>query len=235
MSPEVFFDTLSVPLPKGNSAEVTSLAQARRMNFRRLDHETVGISLNETTTETDLLDILSVFNEGNPLSFSLADLARDVRHPAFGLHARRTPYLTHPIFKRYHSETEIMRYLKRLEARDLSLTTSMIPLGSCTMKLNAAAEMFPITWPEFSRLHPFAPLAQARGYQTFFRNLSNGLPRSPASRQCRSNQMRAHKANTPGSWLSVPITKPQRCASKRLPNPNLRARDKSRQRGHGRP
>jgi glycine dehydrogenase len=89
--------------------------------------------------------------------------------------ARTTKYLTHPIFNRYHSETEMLRYLNRLESRDLSLTTSMIPLGSCTMKLNASVEMFPVSWPEFSRLHPFAPLRQARGYQTLFQQLEDWL------------------------------------------------------------
>src|SRR5207245_9574695 len=89
--------------------------------------------------------------------------------------ARTTPYLTHPVFHRYHSETEMLRYLKRLESRDLSLTTSMIPLGSCTMKLNAAVEMLPLTWPEFSRLHPFAPLRQTRGYQIIFQQLEEWL------------------------------------------------------------
>ena len=89
--------------------------------------------------------------------------------------ARTSQYLTHPVFNRYHSETEMLRYLKRLESRDLSLTTSMIPLGSCTMKLNAAAEMFPVTWPELSRLHPFAPLRQTRGWQILFQQLEDWL------------------------------------------------------------
>jgi glycine dehydrogenase len=89
--------------------------------------------------------------------------------------ARTSAFLTHPVFNRYHSETEMMRYLKRLESRDLSLTTSMIPLGSCTMKLNAAAEMFPVTWPELSRLHPFAPLRQTRGWQILFQQLEDWL------------------------------------------------------------
>jgi len=89
--------------------------------------------------------------------------------------ARTTPYLTHPVFNRYHSETEMLRYIHRLESRDLSLTTSMIPLGSCTMKLNATAEMYPITWPEFGRIHPFVPVAQTQGYQTLFRQLEEWL------------------------------------------------------------
>ena len=105
----------------------------------------------------------------------LSDLAAeaDADYPA--PFARTSSFLTHPVFNRYHSETEMLRYLKRLESRDLSLTTSMIPLGSCTMKLNAAAEMLPVTWPEFSRLHPFAPLRQARGYQTLFQQLEEWL------------------------------------------------------------
>jgi glycine dehydrogenase len=97
-------------------------------------------------------------------------------HHAITFHASRTtPFLTHPVFNSYHSETEMLRYIKRLESRDLSLTASMIPLGSCTMKLNAAAEMLPISWPEFARLHPFAPLKQARGYQILFQNLEDWL------------------------------------------------------------
>ncbi len=89
--------------------------------------------------------------------------------------ARTSPFLTHKVFNSYHSETEMLRYIKRLESRDLSLTASMIPLGSCTMKLNAAAEMLPISWPEFAKLHPFAPLKQARGYQILFQNLEDWL------------------------------------------------------------
>src|SRR6202034_3414381 len=88
---------------------------------------------------------------------------------------RTSQFLKHPVFNRYHSETEMLRYLKRLESRDLSLTTSMIPLGSCTMKLNATAEMYPVTWPELGRLHPFAPLRQTRGWQTIFQQLEEWL------------------------------------------------------------
>src|SRR6185503_6266859 len=89
--------------------------------------------------------------------------------------ARKSAFLTHPTFNRYHSETEMLRYIRRLESRDLSLTASMIPLGSCTMKLNATAEMFPVTWPEFGRLHPFAPSHQAEGYKQIFKELEAWL------------------------------------------------------------
>ena len=134
------------------------------MNFRVIDEHTLGISLDETTTEQDLADIWQrLQRRPRCLTSRAGELAAraDADYPA--PFARTSPYLTHPVFNRYHSETEMLRYLKRLESRDLSLTTSMIPLGSCTMKLNAAAEMFPVTWPEFSRLHPFAPLRQTRG------------------------------------------------------------------------
>ncbi len=173
--PKVFFDTLRVPLGEKRAEDVLKSAEARRMNFRALDEHAVGISLDETTTEKELADILQVFSENRLADFKVAELAAapEADYPA--PFARTTPYLTHPVFNRYHSETEMMRYLKRLESRDLSLTTSMIPLGSCTMKLNAAAEMFPVTWPELARLHPFAPLRQTRGWQTLFQQLEEWL------------------------------------------------------------
>ena len=170
-----FFDTLRVALGDRPKEEILKSAEGQRMNFRAIDEHTVGIALDETTTEKDLLDILRVFNGSRAPDFDVAALAEesDAAYPA--PLARTSRYLTHPVFHRYHSETEMMRYLKRLESRDLSLTTSMIPLGSCTMKLNAAAEMFPITWPELSRLHPFAPLRQTRGWQILFQQLEDSL------------------------------------------------------------
>src|SRR5262249_48592733 len=107
--------------------------------------------------------------------FTAAELAREVDANYPSALARSSSYLTHPVFHRYHSETEMLRYLKRLESRDLSLTTSLIPLGSCTINVNAAVEMLPLTWPEFGRIHPFAPLRQTRGYQTIFQNLEEWL------------------------------------------------------------
>jgi glycine dehydrogenase len=145
------------------------------MNFRHFDSRVVGISLDETTSEKDVVDILAVFNDGKPPAISLSELAAkaSVEYPT--RLARTTPFLRQAVFNKHHSETEMLRYLRKLESRDLSLTTSMIPLGSCTMKLNGTSEMLPITWPELSRLHPFAPLSQTRGYQIIFRQLEDWL------------------------------------------------------------
>jgi len=170
-----FFDTLRVRPAKRSAADVLRRAESRRMNLRYIDEQTAGISLDETTSEKDVADLLQVFNGDGGLGFTLDSLAEEVDASFPKGLARTSEYLSHAVFNRYHSETEMLRYLKRLEARDLSLTTSMIPLGSCTMKLNAAAEMFPVTWPEFSRIHPFAPLRQARGYQLLFHQLEEWL------------------------------------------------------------
>ena len=175
VGPKTFFDTIRVTLGDRPLEELLKFAEAQRMNFRPINEHEVGIALDETTTEKDLADILRVFGGNRAPDFTLAELAAEADaayQPPFG---RTSAFLTHPVFNRYHSETEMLRYLKRLESRDLSLTTSMIPLGSCTMKLNAAAEMFPITWPELSRLHPFAPLRQTRGWQILFQQLEEWL------------------------------------------------------------
>jgi glycine dehydrogenase len=172
VGPERFFDTLRVRPGAQLAADTLKTAEAHRMNFRFIDDHTIGISLDETTGQRDVAEIWQVFNAGKPVDFSVADFpeARDS-----AIETRASTFLTHSVFNRYHSETEMLRYIKRLESRDLSLTTSMIPLGSCTMKLNAAAEMLPLTWPEFGRLHPFAPLRQARGYQALFQQLEDWL------------------------------------------------------------
>ena len=173
--PSLYFDTLRVELGGKSSADILALAEACRMNFRRIDEHTLGISLDETTSEKDLACIFRVFNGDSPPAFSVAELAAEVDLPCPAPLARTSGFLAHPVFNLYHSETGMLRYLKRLESHDLSLTTSMIPLGSCTMKLNATAEMFPLTWPEFSRLHPFAPVRQARGYHVLFTQLESWL------------------------------------------------------------
>ena len=161
---EAFFDTVAVVVERAD--EVMSLAESRRMNFRRIDEKTLGISLDETTTPDDVAEILACFG-GAALPAEEVRLPRDLQ--------RESGYLAHPVFNTHHSETEMLRYLRLLESRDLSLTRSMIPLGSCTMKLNATAEMLPITWPQFSRLHPFAPRAQAAGYTQIFQELEGML------------------------------------------------------------
>ncbi|MEI8042267.1 MAG: aminomethyl-transferring glycine dehydrogenase [Verrucomicrobiota bacterium] len=173
--PACFFDTLAVETGDRSAADILKAAEACRMNFRRIGDRTIGLSLDETTTEADLVDIWRVFNDDRVPGFTPAELAAEAGAGFPAPFPRETRYLTQPVFNRYHSETEMMRYLKRLESRDLSLTNSMIPLGSCTMKLNAAAAMFPVTWPELSRLHPFAPPAQTRGWQTIFGQLEEWL------------------------------------------------------------
>jgi glycine dehydrogenase len=171
----VFFDTLRVDIGNQSAERILKAAESRGINFRLINERTFGLSLDETTAETDVVDIWRAFNGDRAPAFTPAELAGQAPSSFPALLARTSKYLTHPVFNRYHSETEMMRYLKRLETRDLSLTTSMIPLGSCTMKLNASVEMLPVTWPEFGRLHPFAPLRQARGYQVLFQQLEDWL------------------------------------------------------------
>jgi len=177
---EPFFDTLRVGLAGRSAAAVLAAAETREINLRPLGESTVGISLDETTTAADLEELLAIFaaaggGAASPAPPGNPALAAGVDAGYAAPHARTSAILTHPVFNRYHTEHEMLRYIKRLESRDLSLTTSMIPLGSCTMKLNATTEMVPISWPEFSRLHPFAPLAQAKGYQVIFDTLSRWL------------------------------------------------------------
>jgi glycine dehydrogenase len=166
---KVFFDTIRLELPDEAARErLTRLALAARMNFRFRGDGTVNIALDETTDPHDLELIASAFAT-----------ALDTRTPPIGPvtaefeapYARTSTYLTHPVFNTHHSETQMMRYLRDLERKDIGLDTSMIPLGSCTMKLNAASEMLPLTWTEFSDMHPFAPVEQAVGYQQIIRDL----------------------------------------------------------------
>jgi len=158
------------PNHKGDG--LLKLAETHRINFRLIDANAIGISVDETTNTKDIAEIWQIFNGDQPVNFTVAELAAN-RQSAIG--NRQSKFLQHSVFNRYHSETEMLRYIKRLESRDLSLTASMIPLGSCTMKLNAVSEMFPVSWPEFGQLHPFAPLGQARGYQILFQNLEDWL------------------------------------------------------------
>jgi glycine dehydrogenase len=160
---ENFFDTLRIELT--DSETLVARATKAGMNLRPLSDNAVGISFDEITTENDVAAICELF--GAELSSS-SDRNSKIEN-------RKSPFLTHPVFNTHHTETEMLRYLRRLESRDLSLTTSMIPLGSCTMKLNATAEMFPISWPEFSKLHPFAPDEQTVGYREMCDQLADWL------------------------------------------------------------
>ncbi|MDE2731021.1 MAG: aminomethyl-transferring glycine dehydrogenase [Bacteroidota bacterium] len=164
-----FFDTLVVNNPPPN---LKALSESRSINLRHLPDGAAGIALDETTTPTDVEQLLMLFGA---TAADVPALAKDMTPGYQGAMPRTTPYLTHPVFNRYHSETELVRYMHRLASRDLSLTTSMIALGSCTMKLNAATQLAPLSWAGFNRIHPFAPLEQASGYQAVFRDLKQWL------------------------------------------------------------
>ena len=222
------FDTLKINLGDKKSADILKIAEAHRMNLRVIDDKTIGISLDETASASDVAELWQIFNGDKAPNFTVDELAvalintglqpgvqsraerlavstaspsaqktvETVSTPGTAntglkpgvnesgsasanwqsaIGNRQSAFLQHPVFNRYHSETEMLRYIKRLESRDLSLTASMIPLGSCTMKLNAAAEMFPVSWPEFAKIHPFAPIKQTRGYQKLFEQLETWL------------------------------------------------------------
>jgi glycine dehydrogenase len=166
------FDTLRVN-PGTRRNAILAKATEALVNFRLFEDGSIGISLDETVSEADLHSLLSLFAEAETVSVPM--LSASESGTLFEAFARTSPYLTHPVFNRYHTETELMRYLHRLEARDLSLTTSMIPLGSCTMKLNAAVEMLPLSWPQLGQIHPLVPPAQAAGYQQLVDELERSL------------------------------------------------------------
>ncbi|WP_096608193.1 aminomethyl-transferring glycine dehydrogenase [Calothrix sp. NIES-2100] len=180
ISSEFFFDTLRVDLGRRNLDTILDGCQARNINLRIFDDTAVGISLDETTTVDDVLELWQIFADSDRLDFDFPEIADAIatQRPSplqNSTFARSSSYLTHPVFNRYHSETQLLRYLHQLETKDLSLTTSMIPLGSCTMKLNATAEMIPVTWAEFGKIHPFAPPSQTLGYQILFQQLEAWL------------------------------------------------------------
>ncbi|HEU4557577.1 MAG TPA: aminomethyl-transferring glycine dehydrogenase, partial [Longimicrobium sp.] len=171
---EAFFDTVRIDVGT-RLVSVMAAARERGYNLRAIDEKSVCVALDETVGIEDLDAVLVALNRGSPLPFGVTALADEVNSEVPEAFARTSEYLQHPVFNTHRSETAMLRYIRRLEGRDLSLTHSMIPLGSCTMKLNATAEMFPVSWPEFSRIHPFAPLEQTRGYQELFRQLEHDL------------------------------------------------------------
>ena len=169
---ENFFDTIRVEVE--SSSTIIEHAKKAGCNLRSFGPRAVGISFDETTTSRDIELLMSIFRGTHVRDFAHDDLDEPpIRIPQFAI--RNSDFLTHPIFNTHDTETEMLRYLKKLESRDLSLTTSMIPLGSCTMKLNATAEMFPISWPEISKVHPFAPDNQTAGYVEICNQLEEWL------------------------------------------------------------
>ncbi|MCF8374452.1 MAG: aminomethyl-transferring glycine dehydrogenase [Bacteroidales bacterium] len=170
-----FFDTLKITLPESlKSCNIQTSALEREINFRYINEKTVGISIDETTMVCDLYNIIEIFAVANNKHFERPNCISE--KISFDENfARTSDFLNHDLFRRYRSETEMMRYMKKLERKDFSLTHSMISLGSCTMKLNAAIEMLPISWPEFGGMHPFVPRVQAKGYYELFNDLEKDL------------------------------------------------------------
>lgn len=167
-----YFDTIWVEMPAGvSTAELRKIAEAEMMNFRYINDNQFSISIGERTDDEEATDIVNVLAKANSTTATF-EYMNDTINAQF---ARKTPFFTHEVFNTYHSESKMMRYLKHLENKDLSLVHSMIALGSCTMKLNAAAELMPITMNEFANLHPFAPVEQAAGYHTMFKELEADL------------------------------------------------------------
>ncbi len=170
------FDTIVVNLQHASADSIHQKAGNAGINLREIDESTLGFTLDETVDSHSLAELLSLFAEDANIDPSEVEECAARCDNSISKELRReSAFLTHPVFNSYHTETELLRYLKRLENKDLSLTTSMIPLGSCTMKLNASSEMFPVTWPEFGSIHPFAPSSQTIGYQELIEQLENWL------------------------------------------------------------
>ncbi|MFM2376278.1 MAG: aminomethyl-transferring glycine dehydrogenase, partial [Bacteroidota bacterium] len=175
---KLFFDTIHVKLGGVSADRLRSEAESRRINLRFINDSEVSIALDETHSPDDVHSLLAAFAAAADMtrpSTNLQEAVADLRLIYPEHLERESTFLTHEVFHRYHSESELMRYIKRLENRDLSLTTSMIPLGSCTMKLNAAAELLPLTWPQWAGMHPFAPIGQAAGYAQIVQELEKYL------------------------------------------------------------
>ncbi len=170
------FDTLTVQLSNVSAETVHERANTAGLNLRRVNDQAVGFTLDETVGPEELAAILNSFEPESKFDAEKINrLANEVSPVISPELERQSLFLTHPVFNSYHTETELLRYLKRLENKDLSLTTSMIPLGSCTMKLNASSEMLPVTWPEFGSIHPFAPSSQTSGYKEMIEQLEDWL------------------------------------------------------------
>ena len=165
---ESFFDTLTIST-KGKTKEIMDRALSKECNLRKIDNNTLGISLDETSSLEDVIDILTIFSskEINIDQFDNKTIPENL--------IRKTDFLTHPVFSNHQTETEMLRYIRKLCDKDIALDRAMIPLGSCTMKLNATSEMIPVSWPEFSQIHPFAPKDQLLGYENLISDIENML------------------------------------------------------------
>ncbi len=204
MSP--VFDTLKISGGPRNQAEIRAAALAREVNLRYFADGAVGVSLDEITLVKDLETLFAIFGAAEE-QLDVATLADGVTLAYEQPHARTSDFLTHPVFNSYHSETEMMRYINRLESRDLSLTHSMIPLGSCTMKLNATAEMLPVMWPKFGCAASLCAAGTgSRVQDALFRAWKNGWQRLPALRPSPCSPTPAHRVNTPACWSFAPTT-----------------------------
>eukprot|EP00455_Lapot_gusevi_P026741 TRINITY_DN281_c0_g2_i2.p1 TRINITY_DN281_c0_g2~~TRINITY_DN281_c0_g2_i2.p1 ORF type:complete len:843 (+),score=347.80 TRINITY_DN281_c0_g2_i2:145-2673(+) len=173
-----FFDTIQVKTRAGEANRVMEAAEQAGLNFRYIDESTVNISMDETSTAQDVDNIFKVFASvrgTNSVTAQEISNATDLSNSIAAAFRRASAFLTHPVFNLYHSETEMLRYLHKLSSKDLTLATAMIPLGSCTMKLNATSEMIPVTWPSVNSIHPFAPPRQVAGYQTLISTLERDL------------------------------------------------------------
>jgi len=169
---DTFFDTLKISV--SNSEKVKAIAEENEVNFSYIDASTISISINETSTLSDIEQIIKILAQAENLyAFDITDCPVSLSIPKEL--QRTSEYLTHEVFRKYHSETEMMRYIKRLERKDISLTDSMISLGSCTMKLNAATEMLPLSMSNWNSIHPFVPVNQAQGYHEMLRGLEEQL------------------------------------------------------------
>ncbi len=170
-----FFNALRVDLVDVSAIEIHKIAESRRLNLRKIDSKSVGITIDESVTVSDLEDLVQVFAQAKKMTVSLKDTLPNVKPEIPSGLKRESKYLTHPVFNSHHSETQMLRYITTLQGRDLSLAQSMIALGSCTMKLNATSEMIPVTWPEISKLHPFIPENQREGYLAMINGLEKML------------------------------------------------------------
>ncbi len=198
-----YFDTLRIKFEDNLINQVKDIREKALkscLNFRYEGDNTIGISLNEISGLDDVGEIVSIF--ASSINKSLSDekiisIVENFKYDFPGFFNRKSKYLQHPVFNTFHSETEMLRYMKNLENKDLSLTHSMIPLGSCTMKLNGTTEMLGITWKEFSNLHPFVPQEQAEGYRQIFNELEKYLQRSLVSMQFLYSRIPVPRANSP--------------------------------------